>query len=420
MQFVPHWPVTGLCGLLALLLLPMHAVPASRPRESGPKPTLRIPVEALGYRVPGKLYLLARYTSSSLDFLDPTHLLLTFRKPGLLQREPESIGLDQVVQADVLELPAGRVVAENEWVLRDRGRYVWRLGEGRALLRIGPKLYEAGEDLQLHPIFESPSRLRMVEASPNGQLLLIESDRERHTPEQHRKLVEHAELVGADPPAEDVEIRLARLDEKRLLMSARADEAGDLPVTLNGYLTQQKSAEQRWMVRFHPFDKPQTEASSIVAEVDSTCTPQEKVLNDESVLLLTCPPKHNDRFVEAYTLAGKKLWDGRWQSNFTWPAFRVSANGASVAISWLAINHPVGPDESIDDEAVQTQVLTVLDAHSGALRLGLAVDPIVSAGANFALSADGDRLAVINKGSVEIYDLPKPAASSERNQRAAK
>ncbi len=415
-----RWPASGLAGLLVLLLLPLRAVPASRPRESGPKPVLRIPVDALGYRVPGKLYLLSGYTSSSLDFLDATHLLLTFRRPHLLTREPESVGLDQVVQADVLELPGGRVVAEKEWVLRDRGRYVWRLGEGRALVRIGSRLFETGDDLEMRPVFDSPSHLKLVEASPDGELLLIESERERHTPEQHRQLVLHAELIGADPPAEDVEIRLARLDEKRLLMSARADQVGDLPATLNGYLGQVKTGEQHWAIRFHPFSKPQPDPGQVVTQVDSTCAPEEKVLSEQSVLVLTCPPKHNDRFVEVYTLSGQKLWDGRWQSNFTWPAFRVSANSASVAISWLAINRPVGSQESIDDESVQTQVLTVLDAHTGALRLGLAVDPIVSAGANFALSGDGNRLAVINKGAVEIYDLPTPAAAPTGNQRAAK
>ena len=73
---------------------------------------MRIPVEQLGYRAPGKLYLLARYSSSSVEFLDPTHVLLTFREPRLLLRQQGSDGLDQVVEANVLELPTGKVVAQ--------------------------------------------------------------------------------------------------------------------------------------------------------------------------------------------------------------------------------------------------------------------------------------------------------------------
>jgi hypothetical protein len=74
------------------------------------------------------------------------------------------------------------------------------------------------------------------------------------------------------------------------------------------------------------------------------------------------------------------------------------------------VNRPVTPTDGIDDEEVQSQVLTVLDAHTGALRMGMVVSPIVSAGGNFALSGDGNRLAVVNRGAIEIYDLPAPAA----------
>ena len=41
----------------------------------------------------------------------------------------------------------------------------------------------------------------------------------------------------------------------------------------------------------------------------------------------------------------------------------------------------------------------------------MVVSPIVSAGANFALSADGNRLAVVNRGAIEIYDLPAACAA---------
>jgi hypothetical protein len=399
----------GVC-LLALLLCAETALRGAKERESGPHPAMRIPTEPLGYRVQGKLYLLARFTSSSLDFLDDTHLLFTFRRPRLLKREEGSGGLEQVVQADVIQIPEGKVVAEDQWLLRDRGRYLWDIGDHRALLRIGSSLYQLGSDLRLEQVYKSPTPLRMVEASPDGKLLLLESERERHTPEEHRRLVLHAQLVGGDPPEEDIEIRMARMDQKKLLMGARADRAGDLPATAAGYFTQQKVNDSRWNVYFHPFERPRPNSGDLVAGVDSSCDPSQKVLSEQTVLILTCPPKRGDRFVAAYSLDGHKLWDGRWQSNFTWPAFRVAEGGATVAISWLAVNRSVTPTEGIDDEEVQSQVLTVLDARTGALRMGMVVSPIVSAGGNFALSADGNRLAVVNRGAIEIYDLPPPAA----------
>jgi hypothetical protein len=364
-------------------------------QRSGLQPTLRIPAEPLGYRPPGRLYLLARYNSSSLDFLDPTHLLLTFRAPRLLVRREGSDGMDQVVHADVVELPTGKVVAEDEWLLHDRARYVWRLADNKVLLRIGPHLYEADNQLHLKELYESPTDLEAVETSPDGRLLVMETELEKHTPEEHD-----------------------RLDQPKLMLTARAEAAADLPASLEGFFTQEEVQGGVWNVRFHRYDKPQSTDGEIVTQTSSTCEPMEKVLNEQSVLVLSCPRGHNDRFVAAYSLNSRKLWDGRWKSNFTWPSFRVAQDGGSVAISWIAVNHPVSAQEQIDDQDVQNQVVSVLDSRTGNLRLALLIKPIVSAGGNFALSADGKRLAVLNRGSLEVYDIPSPP--SPHAERAAK
>ena len=392
----------------------------AREHDTGPQPVARIPVQPLGYRPPGKLYLLMRYSSSSLEFLDSNHVLLTFREPHLLQRQQSSDGLEQVVQADVLDVSTGQVVATDEWLLHDRGRYLWKLGEGRVLLRVGSRLFQVDDKLHLKAIYQSPTELEEVQTSPDGKLLVVENQLEKHTHEEHDRLVRQAALRGGTPPPEDVQVEMMRLDERKLMMRAHADSAGELPATADGFFMQKQRKENVWELRFQPYAKAAAADGDgvSVANIDSTCDPSEKVLNPDSVLVLSCPPGHNDRYVAAYSLNQQKLWDGRWQSNFTWPAFRVSQNGASVAISWLAVTRPVSAREPIDDDEVQNQVLSVLDSHSGSLRFALLLKPIVSAGGNFALSADGNRLAVLNHGTLEVYDLPPPAPPT--TERAAK
>ncbi|MGA9719311.1 MAG: hypothetical protein WBQ79_13610, partial [Acidobacteriaceae bacterium] len=417
-QFAARWRQ----ATLVALVLCLGMTPAvAREHDSGPQPVARIPVQPLGYRAPGKLYLLARYSSSSLEFLDPTHVLLTFREPHLLVRQQSSDGLDQVVQADVLELPTGKIVAQDEWLLHDRGRYLWKLAEDRMLLRIGSQLFEVNDKLHLKRLYQSPTELEEVQTSPDGRLLVVENELEKHTQEEHDRLVRQAALRGGTPPAEDVQVQMMRLDEPKLMLSAHADAAGDVPATADGFFMQKQRKEAQWELRFQPYEKAAAGdgEGTPVAEIDSTCDPTEKVLNPQSVLVLSCPPGHNDRYVAVYSLHQQKLWDGKWQSNFTWPAFRVSQNGASVAISWLAVNRPVSAREPIDDDEVQNQVLSVLDSRSGSLRFALLLKPIVSAGGNFALSADGSRLAVLNRGAVEVYDLPAPAPPPA-SERAAK
>jgi hypothetical protein len=410
-QFAARWR-QAFIAVLPLCLLAGTA--QARDHENGPQPTLRIPVEPLGYRPPGKLYLLARYSSSSLDFLDPTHVLLTFREPRLLLRQQGSAGLDQVIEADVVELPTGKVVAEDQWLLHDRARYLWRLGEDKVMLRIGSSLYEADSKLHLKHLFTSPTELEDVEVSPDGNLLVVQSEREKHTPEEHARLMKKAAVSGSSPPPEDVQIRMVRLDQPKLMLNAHADLAGDLPANIDGFFTQERLKENVWNIVFHPYEKAEPAGGEIVAQIESTCEPSQKVMNKQSILVLSCRPGHDERFVAAYSRQSKKLWDGRWQSNFTWPAFRVAQNGTSVAISWLAVNHSVSGRDPINDEDVQNQVLSVLDSQTGSLRIAMLLKPIVSAGGNFALSADGNRLAVLNRGAIEIYDLPAPAPPTER------
>ncbi|HEX6494966.1 MAG TPA: hypothetical protein VF018_05750 [Acidobacteriaceae bacterium] len=410
-QFADRW---WQACLVVLGLCLVTGTAGAADHESGPQQALRIPVEPLGYRPPGRLYLLARYSSSSLEFLDATHLLLTFREPRLLLRQQGSDGLDQVIQADVLELPGGNVVAEDHWLLHDRGRYLWRLANDKVMLRIGSSLYQVDSKLHLKELFTSPTELEEVETSPDGNLLVVESEHEKHTPEEHARLMQKAALSGSGRPREDVQIRMMRLDQPKLVMSAHAEVAGDLPATTDGFFTQQRLKENVWKVVFHPYEKPEPSSGDTIAQIDSACEPSEKVLNEQSLLVLSCRPGRDERFVAAYSLNSKKLWDGRWQSNFTWPAFRVAQDGTSVAISWLAVNHPVSDREPINDEDVQNQVVSVLDSRTGSLRAALQLKPIVSAGGNFALSADGNRLAVLNRGAIEVYDLPAPVPPTER------
>lgn len=410
-QFAGSWRRVCLAAAILCFAIPGAS---ARDHDNGPQPALRIPVEQLGYRPPGKLYLLARYSSSSLDFLDANHLLLTFREPRLLPRQQGSSGLDQVIQADVLELPTGKVVAEDDWLLHDRNRYLWPLEGGKMLLRVNSTLYEVDNALHLTNLYASPTALEQVETSPDGKLLVMESELEKHTPEEHARLEKQAAMMGGGSPAEDVQVRMVRLDERKMMLSGHADVPGSVPATIDGFFDQRQVKESAWNVLFHPFGKRDPVDFEVVAKIESTCEPNEKVLNPQSVLVLSCPRGHNDRFVAAYSLHGEKLWDGRWQSNFTWPAFRVAQSGGSIAISWLSVNRPVSEHEPIDDEEVQNQVLSVLDSRTGSLRIAMLLKPIVSAGGNFALSPDGNRLAVVNGGSIEVYDLPAPAPPTER------
>ncbi len=95
---------------------------------------------------------------------------------------------------------------------------------------------------------------------------------------------------------------MIRLDQPKLMLNAHADAAGDLPANVDGFFTQERVKDDLWNIRFHPYEKPEPTGGEIVAKIDSACEPSEKVLNQQSVLVLSCPHGHDDRFVAAYSL----------------------------------------------------------------------------------------------------------------------
>src|ERR1700691_1591134 len=63
-------------------------LPSSFPPQPTVAPSWSIPVDPLGFSPPGPLYLGARNSLASLDFVGENKLLFTFRVPGLLHRDP--------------------------------------------------------------------------------------------------------------------------------------------------------------------------------------------------------------------------------------------------------------------------------------------------------------------------------------------
>lgn len=402
--------LAGLCFLSATLLLPGTGLPSSH--EAAPvMPQLRFPTGPFGYLPPGPIYTLLRLPFTTLNFLDANHLLFTFREPRLMTRDEHPAGEDQYVKVMVIELPSGREMASTEWRLHDRGSYLWPLNDGRVLVRQKDELFVMDASLKLRPLLHALAHLQVVRVSPDGRMLVIETDLERHTPEEHERLQRRSQTLGTLPPQEGVEIHMIELGERQFKLTAKAEQPGELPANIEGFVTQAQVKDDRWQLRFHTFGKPEPTAGDVVEEVASTCPPRTSFLNPTTLLVLNeCPARSSDRQADAMALGGKKLWTGRWRSNFAWPTWAASVGGSDIAIAWLGISRSVATYDSFTDEEVQGQVIDVLDSKTGGLRLAVTVRPVASAGGNYALSPDGNRLAVLNRGMLEVYDVPAAPA----------
>ena len=381
---------------------------SSHRNQAVPLPVEKIPVAPLGYKPPGSLYMLSARVFSSLDFIDAHHLLFTFREPRLLQREdnPGRFDNDQTIHALVLSVPDGTVTASAEWRLHDKSRYLWPLGYGKFLLRRRDSYALTDAQLTLRPYIEVATPVYDTEVSPDGQVLVIEHELEKHTTEEHGKLNAQAKKFGDAPPAEDIQITLMNTGSREVLGALHAELPIQIPVTSKGYaIVERGKGDNEFEVRFVPF----TGKPVVLGKVASTCTPHENFLNATALVIESCGPKSTDAFLDVWTTEGKKLWRAQRDGHLVWPKLTYSRTGERFAVGLLRVAHPIDLVDSLNEEDVREQVIQVYDAASGSVLLTTNASPILTGGQNFALSEDGGQLAVLREGAIEIYDVPSRA-----------
>ena len=124
----------GMWRTLAVLLLLTVCAQAARPGD----PVARIPLDTLGYQPVQTRYLRAGATMLTVHFVDLTHVLVTWHSRGLIKRRAEAQPdeQDRNVEALLLEVPSGKVLARTMWAMRDYSNYIWPLGHGRFMVRI--------------------------------------------------------------------------------------------------------------------------------------------------------------------------------------------------------------------------------------------------------------------------------------------
>jgi hypothetical protein len=400
-----HFPAAVITLVLWLAGVPCMA--SSHDKQPRPaEPEERIPVSPMGYRPPGPLYMLSGKAFTSLDFIDDHHLLFTFRLPRLMRREenPGRFDNDQMIQALTLELPEGKVQASSEWRMHDRSRYLWPLGGGRFLVRQANTFSLTDESLKLHPYIDVATPVLQTEVSPDGRILVVEHQYERHAPEEHSKLEAQARQYGEPPPNEDTQITVLNIASRQVLAALKTESPIHVPITSTGYVGVAKDkGEDQFLIRFVPF----AGESLVLGRVASTCTPHEEFLSPQALMIESCGPRSPDVYLDAWTTEGKKLWNGQREGHLVWPNFAYSRTSGRFAVSLLRVNHYIDLVDSLNDEDVREQRVQVFDSATGALLMETTASPILTAGQNFALSEDGERLAVLREGAIEIYKVPR-------------
>lgn len=406
-------------------VMPRHLVDHF-PEKPSRTPTLEIPIDGLGFAAPGSIYLGARNALVSLDFLDEDHLLFSFRVPGLIHRDAKSDGEsdERQIRALVLKLPEGTVQAEALWTVHDRLRYLWPIEGGHFLLRDRNRLIEGDATLRMKPYLDFPGPLLWIDLDPSGEYLVTNSlePQKTETAADGSASAERKSEQGTGPSTAmptgiadddlnaearpDMVLRVLRRDSGKVVLVSRVHSAAHLPINAEGYLENLRGHAPEWMLNFHYFEG----GSRMLGTVPSGCDPEESFLSQNEILIQGCNDEGAYRLT-GMTTAGRMLWIAQAPDTQTWPQLTVAANGSRLAWTTLDTAKPLDTFLPVASENVKEQSVTIFDAATGDIPLVSPLTPILDAGGNVALSPSGRRVALIDAGAIQVFDLPPPPPS---------
>ncbi len=395
-------------------------LPGAYPANPTLPATAKIPVEPLGFSPPGPLYLGQRNSLVSLDFIGENELLFTFRVPGLIHRQLKVGESDQSderqIRAVVLHLPEGTIEAEGLWTLHDRGPYLWMLKDGHFLLRDGENLQLGDAHLDLKPLLQFPGPLLWLELDPSQRFMVANSQ---------EPAAKHANADAADSPAKpaatltpsdqaatgdaapaqpDFVVRILHRETGQVLLVSRVRQLVHLPINSEGYLESLRGRAQDWVLNLNYF----TGGSRVLGTVESACAPNMDFISEQVVAVAGCDSLGSHKLL-AVTTQGKTLWANLNPDTAIWPLLVRSPDGSRLVQETLAVTHAVSSYAPLSSDDIKGQVVRVFDAATGEVAFESPASPVLDAGGNVALSPSSRRVAVLNSGAIEVFDLPAAA-----------
>jgi hypothetical protein len=398
-----------------LLLAGMLVFVTNGAWAKGPEPKTSIPLAPLGFQTPLPQFMLAGSSMLTVDYVDSQHILLTYSAKRLLKRLSECPPADQdrVVDALLLELPSGKVVARTSWRTHDHGQYLWNLGRGRFILRIRDTLstfaplanLAKSNAFDLQPFIRTDRRIGGILLSPDADLMILET--------MDPPRADGEEAKSQDTPVQINFFRLISLNggevETRPGGALRSRVPGRIPANSAGFVAILDQGQQHWAFNFQTYGGKIKE----LAAFDSTCRPSPMLVSRSEFIAFGCHLSHTPQVLGAFNLRGEQMWEQNMTESYVSPMFSYAPGSGRFALSRVLTRTSLIDSDSVSPDLFAGQVVVVYQTDSGRQLLRIDTAPISRAGQNFALAPDGLSLAVVRNEAVEIYNLP-PLTSKER------
>jgi hypothetical protein len=411
----------GVVALLGVMLQPVRAVAADK------KPWAQISLDSLGFPGVSGPLLVSGSSVLTVNFVDSHRLLVTFELRKLVPRlahDPEDHE-DRLVGGEIVDLPGGKIEARTEWHMHDHGRYLWNLGEGRFLLRIGERLYtmtpgspaKDGDGFTRTLFPSRPVKPSLVVVSGDGGVVTLETVYDAPEEDGRTKVVLGDEDTAESPNAKTV-IDFFRIgtDGTGAVTVTPAGHLGAaapvlLPVDADGYLWASQTLTG-WAMTFDTFGGKTIKLGTI----QSSCFPRLVMTSRSEFVALTCQGSDDRIKVASYGLDGTDAWE-ETVGDFELPGFAFAPAAGRFAMSGTS---PTGDNEGTvlgGPYQGARQEVRVYQNGSGDLLLRVQCSPGFKTAENFDLSGDGMLAAVVRDGGISVYKLP-PLTKKDRDDMA--
>ncbi len=401
----------------------------ARAADKQPVPSARISLQKLGFPGVSAGFLNVGASVLTVNFIDDQHLLVTYGMRGLVKRLPGDPDTDEdrEVAAVIVDVPSGKVAARTEWHLHDHGRYLWPMGHGRFMLRVGGSLSTFSPLANLHnePFrrVAFPTRglnVAGVMASPEGGVLTVESQ----IPAQHNGVATWADVQSAQMGAV---LDLYRLSgegtpESPLAItsprSVKSSHSMSFPIDEDGFLWASNEGRDMhaWTVNFYAFAPAGKKNPVVVGQMQSSCQPRLMIASRSEYVALTCRGTDTQMKLATYGFDGHENWEEPMDLDSS-IAFAFAPSAGRFAMSRITAALAAKTDANgLPSDPTFKQEVRVYQTESGDLVLKATTTPAFKTAENFDLSADGRVAALVQNGEIAIYQLPAP---SERDRKAS-
>jgi hypothetical protein len=173
----------------------------------------------------------------------------------------------------------------------------------------------------------------------------------------------------------------------------------------DGYVERLHDDTDHWHLELYEF----AGSHRPVVHMDSTCLPQHSFLSETELLVSRCHPDEGEK-LGAISMHGDWLWEVNASSNAIMPLLVTDSSGLRAARQTMLLKRTVKSykKKMLSADDFQGQMVRVFDAANGKVVLEAPLTPILDAGGNVAISPSGKRVAILNAGAIQIFQLPAP------------